>query len=139
MRWIHLELNKVSNISNHYHIQGLPNRFLGQVSQKYKQSVKGNNKFEIFKNWKKNSLKNSEYIALFPNVMIGLHLDHFYVFWSEPLAINETKEHMKMYYAGNRSANGYELKELRKEKARFWKEVILEDTSVIEGMQIERA
>ena len=46
---------------------------------------------------------------------------------------------MKMYYVGNRSANGYELKELRKEKARFWKEVILEDTSVIEGMQTERA
>ena len=29
--------------------------------------------------------KYSEYIALFPNVMIGLHIDHFYVFWLEPL------------------------------------------------------
>ena len=28
---IHPELNKVSNIDDHYHIQGLPNRFAGQV------------------------------------------------------------------------------------------------------------
>ena len=61
-------------------------------------------------------LKNSEYIALFPNVMIGLHIDHFYVFWLEPVSINKTKEHMQMYYVGNKSANGEELKELRKEK-----------------------
>ena len=31
--WIHPELNKVSNISDHYHIQGLPNRFAGQGSK----------------------------------------------------------------------------------------------------------
>jgi hypothetical protein len=36
-------------------------------------------------------LKNSEYIALFPNVMIGLHVDHFYVFWLEPLSIIKLK------------------------------------------------
>ena len=132
---IHPELNKVSNINDHYHIQGLPNRFAGQGSEKYEQPVKGNNKFDIFKNWEKNSLKNSEYIALFPNVMIGLHLDHFYVFWLEPLATNKTKEHMHIYYVGEESANGVELKELRKENARFWKDVMLEDIKAIEGMQ----
>ena len=132
---IHPELNKVSNINDHYHIQGLPNRFAGQGSEKYEQPVKGNNKFDIFKNWEKNLLKNSEYIALFPNVMIGLHLDHFYVFWLEPLATNKTKEHMHIYYVGEESANGVELKELRKENARFWKDVMLEDIKAIEGMQ----
>ncbi len=132
---IHPELNKVSNINDHYHIQGLPNRFAGQGSKKYEQSVKGNKKFNTFPNWKKDMLKNSEYIAIFPNVMIGLHIDHFYVFWLEPLAMNKTKEHMQMYYIGNESANGEELKELRKENSRFWKDVMLEDIIAIEGMQ----
>ncbi len=132
---IHHELNKVSNINNHYHIQGLPNRFAGQGSNKYEQPVKGNKKFNTFPNWEKTMLKNSEYIALFPNVMIGLHVDHFYVFWLEPLTMNKTKEHMQMYYVGNESANGEEFKELRKENSRFWKEVMLEDVSAIEGMQ----
>ena len=132
---IHPKLNKVSNINDHYHIQSLPNRFAGQGSKKYEQPIKGNKKFDTFPNWDKDMLKNSEYIALFPNVMIGLHVDHFYVFWLEPLAINKTKEHMQMYYIGNDSANGDELKELRKENSRFWKDVMLEDISAIEGMQ----
>ena len=136
---IHPELNKVSNISDHYHIQGLPNRFAGQGSKKYEQLIQGNKKFNTFKNWEKDSIKNSEYIALFPNVMIGLHLDHFYVFWLEPLAFNRTKEHMQMYYIGEESANGEELKELREENSRFWKDVMLEDVSAIEGMQEGRS
>ena len=132
---IHPELNKVSNINDHYHIQGLPNRFAGQGSKKYEQPIKGNKKFNIFSNWEKSVMKNSEYIALFPNVMIGLHIDHFYVFWLEPLAANKTKEHMQMYYVGEESANGEGLKELRKKNSRFWKDVMLEDINAIEGMQ----
>ena len=132
---IHPELNKVSNISEHYHIQGLPNRFAGQGSKKYSQLIKGNKTFNNFKNWQKDLSKNSEYIALFPNVMIGLHIDHFYAFWLEPISINETKEHLAMYYVGDNSANGNELKNMRKENSNFWKGVMSEDIKAIEGMQ----
>ena len=132
---IHPELNKISNINDHYHIQGLPNRFAGQGSKKYDQIVKGNKIFDTFPNWKKSMTKNSEYIALFPNVMIGLHVDHFYVFWLEPLAMNKTKEHMLMYYVGEESANGEQLKEMRKQNLKFWKDVMFEDINAVEGMQ----
>ena len=132
---IHPELNKISNINDHYHIQSLPNRFAGQGSKKYDQIVKGNKIFDTFPNWEKSMLKNSEYIALFPNVMIGLHVDHFYVFWLEPLAMNKTKEHMQMYYVGEESANGEQLKEMRKQNLKFWKDVMLEDINAVEGMQ----
>ena len=132
---IHPELNKISNINDHYHIQGLPNRFAGQGSKKYDQIVKGNKIFNTFPNWEKSMTKNSEYIALFPNVMIGLHVDHFYVFWLEPLAMNKTKEHMQMYYVGEESANGEQLKEMRKQNLKFWKDVMLEDINAVEGMQ----
>ncbi|MDC1279871.1 aromatic ring-hydroxylating dioxygenase subunit alpha [Pelagibacteraceae bacterium] len=137
--WIHPELNKVSNISDHYHIQGLPNRFAGQGSNKYKQPLKGNKTFSNFSNWPKEFSKKSEYIALFPNVMIGLHIDHFYVFWLEPISVNETKEHLAMYYVGEESANGKEFENMRKENSRFWKEVMSEDIKAIEGMQEGRS
>ncbi len=42
---------------------------------------------------------------------------------------------MQMYYVGNDSANGEELKELRKKNSSFWKDVMLEDINAIEGMQ----
>ena len=132
---IHPELNKVSNISDHYHIQGLPNRFAGQGSNKYSRPVKENRKFNNFPNWPNELAKKSEYIALFPNVMIGLHIDHFYTFWLEPISINKTKEHLEIYYIGEESANSKELKSMRKENAKFWKEVMTEDIKAIEGMQ----
>jgi len=135
---IHPELNKVSNISDHYHIQGLPNRFAGQGSKKYKQLIKGNKIFNNFPNWPKDLMKKAEYIALFPNVMVGLHVDHFYTFWLEPISINETKEHLEMYYIGEESANGKELEGMRKENSKFWKEVMSEDIKAIEGMQAGR-
>ena len=58
--FVHPGLNEYSKIDDHYHIQGLPNRFAGQGSKKYEQTVKGNKKFNTFPNWNKNMLKNSE-------------------------------------------------------------------------------
>lgn len=133
--WIHPELNKVSNISDHYHIQGLPNRFAGQGTSKYDQPIKGNQTFNNFPSWPKNLSKKAEYIALFPNVMIGLHIDHFYIFWLEPKSVKETREHLMMYYVGDESANGVEFSKMRKKNAEFWKEVMSEDIKAIEGMQ----
>jgi choline monooxygenase len=132
---IHPELNRISNISDHYHIQGLPNRFAGQGSKKYYQLINESKTFDNFKNWPKNLSKNSEYIALFPNVMIGLHIDHFYVFWLEPISVNKTKEHLAMYYVGDNSANGKEFEGMRKENERIWKNVMSEDIKAVEGMQ----
>ena len=42
---------------------------------------------------------------------------------------------MQIYYVGDRSANSEDLKDLRKENVRFWKDVMLEDIKAIEGMQ----
>jgi choline monooxygenase len=136
---IHPELNKISNISDHYHIQGLPNRFAGQGTNKYDQSIKGEKNFNNFSKWPKELSKKAEYIALFPNVMIGLHIDHVYIFWLEPISIKETREHLMMYYVGDESANGIELSDKRKKNAEFWKEVMSEDIKAIEGMQEGRS
>ena len=63
--WIHPELNKVSNISDHYHIQGLPNRFAGQGTNKYDQPVKGNQSFNNFPNWPKDLSKKLNILLYF--------------------------------------------------------------------------
>jgi len=71
--------------------------------------------------------------------MIGLHIDHFYIFWLEPISTNETKEHIEMYYVGEESAYGDDFKEMRKGNSKFWKEVMTEDIFAIEGMQKGRS
>ena len=133
--WIHPELNKVSNISDHYHIEDENLNFSGQGSNKYSQQFDGNIKFKCFPNWPTQLSEKSEYVSLYPNVMLGIHIDHFYAFWLEPISNNQTKEHFELYYVGDESASSDEFKDIREKNFAFWQEVMNEDVTAIEGMQ----
>ena len=133
--WIHPELNKVSNISDHYHIEDENLNFSGQGSNKYSQQFDGNIKFKCFPNWPTELSEKSEYVSLYPNVMLGIHIDHFYAFWLEPISNNQTKEHFELYYVGDESASSDEFKNIREKNFAFWQEVMNEDVTAIEGMQ----
>ena len=133
--WIHPELNKVSNISDHYHIEDENLNFSGQGSNKYSQQFDGNIKFKCFPNWPNELSEKSEYVSLYPNVMLGIHIDHFYAFWLEPISNNQTKEHFELYYVGDESASNDEFKDIREKNFAFWQEVMNEDVTAIEGMQ----
>ena len=133
--WVHPGLNTYSKISDHYHIQGLPNRFAGQGTVVYNPRLKGKNKFPCFPNWPKNKINIAEYVALFPNVMLGIHKDHYYAYWLEPVNYELTIEHMEIYYVGNEAANSKKFKTLRKQNLKLWYRVQSEDVDIIEGMQ----
>ena len=133
--WVHPGLNSYSKIEDHYHIQGLPNRFAGQGTTVYNPRLKGKEKFLSFPNWPKNKEHIAEYVALFPNVMLGLHKDHFYSYWLEPINYKYTIEHMEIYYVGDKAANSKKFKKLRKQNHKLWKSVQIEDVEIIEGMQ----
>ncbi|MDA9695386.1 Rieske 2Fe-2S domain-containing protein [Candidatus Pelagibacter sp.] len=137
--WIHPELNKVSNISDHYHIEDENLNFSGQGSNKYSQQFDGNIKFKCFPNWPTELSEKSEYVSLYPNVMLGIHIDHFYAFWLEPISNNQTKEHFELYYVGDDSASSVEFKDMREKNFAFWQEVMNEDITAIEGMQNGRS
>ena len=94
--------------------------------------------FSIILNWSNELNQNSEYVSFFPNVMLGIHIDHFYAFWLEPLAYNKTREHFEMYYIGEESAESDNFKYMRENNLKFWKGVMNEDVDVIQGMQAGR-
>ena len=133
--WVHPGLNSYSKIEDHYHIQGLPNRFAGQGTTVYKPRFKAKGKFPCFPNWPKNKEHIAEYVALFPNVMLGIHKDHYYAYWLEPVNYKYTIEHMEIYYVGDKAANSKKFKSLRKQNHKLWKGVQSEDVYIIEGMQ----
>ena len=136
--WVHPGLNSYSKIEDHYHIQGLPNRFAGQGTVAYNPRLKGKEKFPCFPNWPKNKKNISEYIALFPNVMLGIHKDHYYAYWLEPINYEKTIEHMELYYVGEEAANSKKFKSLRKQNYKLWENVQKEDVDIIQRMQIGR-
>ena len=136
--WIHPGLNSYSKIEDHYHIQGLPNRFAGQGTVVYNPRFKGKNKLPSFPNWPKNKEHVAEYVALFPNVMLGIHKDHYYAYWLEPINHEYTIEHMELYYVGEEAANSKKFKSLRKQNHKLWEDIQREDVDIIQRMQIGR-
>ncbi len=136
--WVHPGLNAYSKIDDHYHIQGLPNRFAGQGTVVYDPKFKGKKKFPCFPNWPKKNEKIAEYVALFPNVMLGIHKDHYYAYWLEPINLSYTLEHMEIYYVGEEAAVSKKYKSLRKQNYNLWHGIQSEDLNIIEGMQSGR-
>jgi choline monooxygenase len=136
--WVHPGLNSYSKIEDHYHIQGLPNRFAGQGTVVYNPQFKGKEKLPSFPNWPKDKENIAEYVALFPNVMLGIHKDHYYAYWIEPINYEFTLEHMELYYVGEQAAQANKFKSLRKQNHKQWEDIQREDVDIIQGMQTGR-
>ncbi len=136
--WVHPGLNEYSKIDDHYHIQGLPNRFAGQGTINYNPKFNSKEKLPCFPNWPKNKENIAEYIALFPNVMLGIHKDHYYAYWLEPIDHKNTLEHMEIYYVGEKAAKSGKFKSLRKQNHKLWEDIQKEDVDIIQRMQIGR-
>ena len=78
--------------------------------------------------------EGAEYVSVYPNVLMGVHRDHFFSIVLEPVDCTNTVEHIELYYAAQPdAADG--LDALRDKNAAQWKEVFAEDIFVVEGMQ----
>ena len=137
--FVHPSLNSYSKIDDHYHIQGLPNRFAGQGTVVYNPRFESDEAFPTFPGWTKEKEQYAEYVALFPNVMLGIHKDHYYVYWLEPTSHDFTKEHMEIYYVGEEAALSDKYKSLREQNYKQWHNIQSEDIMIIEGMQEGRS
>ena len=137
--FVHPDLNSYSKIDDHYHIQGLPNRIAGQGTVVYNPRFESGEAFPTFPGWTKEKEQYAEYVALFPNVMLGIHKDHYYAYWLEPISHDFTKEHMEIYYVGEEAALSDKYKSIREQNYKQWHSIQSEDIMIIEGMQAGRS
>lgn len=132
--WVHPGLNSYSRLEDHYHIEA-PGLFSGQGTLVYRQ-LRGTDE-ETFPDFAGLSEKwdtGAEYVAVYPNLLLGVHRDHTFAIVLEPVAHDRTREHVHLYYATPDTGEA-----LRAKNATQWKTVFIEDISVVEGMQRGRA
>lgn len=134
--WIHPGLNKRSRLEDHYHILG-GDLFAGQGSMVYDPDYLDGERFPCFESWPEEKHTFAEYIALFPNVWIGLHVDHLYTVILRPVSKDRTVESFQFYYLGD--ATGERFANKRATSLEAWHQVFAEDIGVVEGMQIGRS
>jgi len=132
--WVHPGLNSYSRLEDHYNIDEI-GRYSGQGTLVYQQ-LKGDSG-ETFPDYDGLDPKwetAAEYITVYPNVLLGVHRDHFFAIVLEPKALDRTVEHIELYYT-KPEVNAGAFEALKNKNADLWKTVFAEDIFVVEGMQ----
>lgn len=128
--WVHPGLNSYSRLEDHYNIEA-PGRYSGQGSTLYRQITGPEGQvFDDFPDLGAQWATGAEYVALYPNVLLGVQRDHAFAIILDPKGPEATEEHIHLYYAGAQTDPA-----LRRQNAALWKEVFKEDIFVVEGMQ----
>lgn len=128
--WVHPGLNSYSKLEDHYNIEK-PGQYSGQGTMVYRQLTNEvGAKFTDFEEVGAKWNEQAEYIAVYPNVLLGVHRDHAFAIILELKSHQRTVEHIHLYYADAQSDEG-----LRMRNTQLWKTVFEEDIFVVEGMQ----
>ena len=132
--WVHPGLNSYSRLEDHYNIEQ-QGKYSGQGTLVYRQMTsQEGRRFPDFAGLSEHWDAGAEYIALFPNLLLGVHRDHAFAIILQPLSQEKTIEHIEIYYAAG-EVTDEPWSAMRRENTQLWKGVFQEDVFVVEGMQ----
>ncbi|MEE2804332.1 MAG: SRPBCC family protein [Pseudomonadota bacterium] len=131
--WIHPGLNSYSRIDDHYNIVG-DGWGAGQGTSRFVFSERIGIELPGFSRWPQDKRAHAEYVAVFPNVLLGLHVDHFYSAIVLPVRHDQTKETLQIYYLDD-GATADRYSQARQLMLEGWREVFSEDIAPVEAMQ----
>lgn len=128
--WVHPGLNSYSRLEDHYNIEA-PGLFSGQGTRVYRQ-IRGEDGgvFPDFPGLGADWDQAAEYLAIYPNVLLGVHRDHAFAILLMPQGPERTQEQIHLYYARPDTDAALHAKNTAQ-----WKTVFEEDVFVVEGMQ----
>ncbi len=131
--WVHPGLNSYSRLEDHYTI--IEAGFAGQGTLAYRPLLAADGgRLPAFTGLPETWTEGAEYVALYPNLLLGVHKDHTFALRLEPLAADRTREHVAIWFA-DPAALQPQHAGLRQRLAALWREVFEEDIGVVEGMQ----
>ncbi|NKB54741.1 MAG: Rieske 2Fe-2S domain-containing protein [Alphaproteobacteria bacterium] len=131
--WVHPGLNRYSPLEQHRNIVSA--RYSGQQSTCYAPNLSETspgfpNAPDLPSFWE----TGAEYISLFPNVLLGLHRDHFYAALIQPDGPSRTVERFEIFYF-DEAVRTEQFAAARADNRALWKSVFAEDRDAVEGMQ----
>lgn len=134
--WVHPSLNKYSPLSEHYNIV-FTDDMSGQGTYVYTLSEVAGTELPQFEDWPKDKIRHAEYISLYPNVLLGLQIDHAFAMILQPQSCETTFEKVQLYYVGEKALDD-RYQACRSSVLESWRQVFGEDVFALEGMQKAR-
>ena len=131
--WVHPGLNSYSRLEDHYNIT-FGDYCAGQGSLAYRLAETAGTRLPRLPGWPADRLEQAEYVALFPNVLLGIQADHAYAIVLEAVGVEKTLEHLRVMYVGEGATHeDYDASRAAVEAS--WRVVFNEDIAAVEGMQ----
>lgn len=134
--WVHPGLNSYSPLDKHYNLE-INERMSGQGTLSYTLSDTAGTKLPQFPDWPADKIQHGEYVALYPNVLLGIQADHAFAIILKPESCGETLEKILVLYVGE-EACGDKYHACRAAVLESWRVVFGEDVFAVEGMQAGR-
>src|SRR5699024_4100734 len=98
---VHPGLNKYSKLEDHYIVTDDDgSSYSGQGTNTYNFAETAGIELPGMPQWPDERHRQAEYIALYPNLLLGVQVDHFFVVLLEPVDECHTREHLRLYYWG---------------------------------------
>jgi len=135
--WIHPSLNSYSKLEDHFCFLDSTD-FAGQGSLAYRLSDVAGTHLPALADWPSERTHVAEYPALYPNVLLGFHVDHAFAVILTPMAADLTREDMRIFYVED-GATADTFGACRAATRAAWQVVFGEDVLAVEGMQQGRA
>ena len=135
--WVHPGLNKYSPLDRHTTIA--EGAYAGQATECYDPAFPDGspafpNAPDLGPFWR----QGAEYIALFPNLLLGIHRDHFYAVLIQPTGPARTRERFEIFYY-DPAVRGADFETARAANRELWRTIFAEDRDAVESMQRGRA
>jgi len=132
---VHPLLNSYSRIEDHLLVRG-DNGNAGQVSLVYNPALDREGRgFPRVEGLSDYWTTRAEYIAVYPNLLYGIHADHWYAIVLIPLSGGKTREHVRIGYFTQEAATGPDYLDLREANTKLWRSVFEEDIEPVQRMQ----
>ena len=130
---VHPGLNTYSPLKDHINVIASEN-MSGQYSQCYTLASLDGLILPQFEAWPSEERDQAEYISVFPNLLLGVQIDHMFSIILQPLSESATLERVQLSFLGD-GASSDKYADCRENVLSSWKEVFEEDIFVVEGMQ----
>lgn len=134
--WVHPALNDYSPTHAHYHCNA-GDRFVGTATRDYRPAA-GDKPLPQFPNLTAEQRLIGEYPVVFPNLWLGVQVDHFFAMLISPRSPALTEERLHLYFVGD-AAMAADYDAVRAGIIERWQSINAEDIGVTERLQRGRA
>ena len=96
--FVYPDLNTYSPLYAHFNLTVDP-LATGQGLRVYDLTQVDSEPLPQFSEWDSERLKTAEYLSLYPNVLLAIKADHFFVILLMSDAVDQTRERLQFFYA----------------------------------------